>query len=194
MSEMEVFENESIPVTYCLEDAKTCPKYCDAMPIERLLTFYYFQNDKPQLASLISENIRNHFHFKEQSTPKQLALDDKKAKEILTEMIEQGILKKMNNFIGVYRVFVDFFKYPTKYSHFCSRIMKLGLKLKDKPLDYQKLYYGIQKGMQAPSILCKPYEYWEKYEAKEGENYTVFEHHKAVADALIGILREKKLL
>ncbi|MBR2183956.1 MAG: hypothetical protein IJ897_00820 [Prevotella sp.] len=194
MSEMEVFENESIPVTYCLEDAKTCPKYCDAMPIERLLTFYYFKNNKSKLASLISEDIRNHFHFKEQTTPKQLTLDDENAKEILTEMIEQGILKRMNNFIGVYRVLVDYFRYPKTYSHFCSCIIKLGLKLKDKPLNYQKLYDGIQKGMQAPSILGKPYKEWEKYKGKEGENYTVFEHHKAVADALISILREKRIL
>ena len=194
MSDMEDFENESIPVTYCVVHAKSLPNYSYAVYIEKMLLTYFYDNGKPNLASLLSENIHNYFHLKEQTTPKQLTLDNEKAKEILTEMIEKGVIKKMNNFIGVYRVLVDYFKYPRSFSQFCSCIIRLGLKLKDEPLEYQKLYDGIQKGMQAPSILRKSYEYWEKYEAKEGENYTVFIHHKAVADALISILREKEIL
>ena len=61
MSDLEEFEGENLPVSYCLEEAMSCPEYRDAMPLERLLSRYFFMRGDVRLGSLVSDVIRRHF-------------------------------------------------------------------------------------------------------------------------------------
>lgn len=192
MSDMEEFENESIPVTYCLEDAMSSPEYRYAMPIERLLSSYYYQKGDYRLGKLVSEVIRRHFTPPERF--QRAILSAEEAKEILTTLIKSGQIDGQYQFVAVYRIFSDFCNYPKEYTSFCKRIIDLSLELNGKQLEYKSLYQSVQKSINAHPVLSAPYKRWTEYECQEGERASTFRRQKAVADRLMKILRDRKIL
>lgn len=192
MSDIEEFANESIPVTYCLEEAKSCPEYRDAMPLERLLSFYYYKNGNARLGSLISEMIRHHFTPPERF--QRSLLNDEEAKEILTELIKTGMIDGQYHFVAVYRVLSDFCNYSKEITSFCHSIINLKLELKGELLEYKSLYQSVQKGINSHPVLPMSYKKWTEYRCKDGERASTFLRQKAVADRLMKILRDRKIL
>lgn len=192
MNDLEKFANESIPVTYCLKDAMTCPEYRDAMPIERLLSLYYYSQGNGCLASLVSDVIRRHFTPPERF--QRSILTDEQAKEILSGMIQKGMIDGMYHFVAVYRIFTDFCNFPKEYASFSHRIIELNLKLKGELLEYKSLYQSVQKGINSHSVLIMPYKRWMEYKPENDEHFSTFRRQKAVADELIKILRNRKIL
>ncbi len=192
MSDIEEFENESIPVTYCLEEAMSCPEYRDAMPLERLLSLYYFKSGNPRLGALVSEMIRRHYMPPERF--KRSILSDKMTKEILTGLIDNGTISGTYHFVAVYRILTDFCNFPKEYTSFSHRIIDLKLKMDGKLLEYNSLYQSVQKGIMSHRVLSMPYKKWTEYKPENDEHFGVFKRQKAVADALIKILRDRKIL
>jgi hypothetical protein len=192
MNDIEEFANESIPVTYCLEDAMSCPEYRDAMPIERLLSLYYFKQGNVRLGDLVSEVLRRHFTPPERF--QRAILSDEQAKEILSGLIEEGMIDGQYQFVAVYRILTDFCNFPKEYTSFSHRIINLNLKLKGELLEYKSLYQSIQKGINSHPVLIASYKRWTEYKPETDEHYSVFKRQKVVADALIKILRDKKIL
>ncbi len=192
MSDMEEFENENIPVTYCLEEALSCPEYRDAMPFERLLSLYYFKNGNAKLGALISETIRRHFTPPERF--KRSIVNDEVAKEILTSLIEKGIISGMYHFVAIYRILTDYCNFPKEYTSFSNRIIGFNLKLNGKLLEYKSLYQSVQKDIKSHPVLLMSYKKWMEYKPENDEHFSTFKRQKAVADALIKILRNRKIL
>ena len=192
MSDMEEFENESIPVPYCLEEAMSCPEYRDAMPLERLLSLYYFKKGNARLGSLISDKIRRHFSPKDNSN--KTILTDDMTKEILSVLIEMGMISGKYHFVAVYRILTDFCHFPKEYTSFSHRIISYNLKIDGQLLEYDSLYQSVQKGIKSHPVLIMSYKKWTEYVAEDDEHFTTFSRQKAVADALIKILRDKKIL
>lgn len=192
MSDIEEFKNEIIPVPYCLEEAMSCPEYRDAMPLERLLSLYYFKNGNARLGALVSEMIRRHFTPPERF--KRSILSDEVAKEILSGLIEKGIISGMYHFVGVYRILTDFCNFPKEYTSFSHRIIGFNLKLDGELLEYKSLYQSVQKGILSHPVLPMSYKRWTEYKPENDEHFGIFKRQKAVADALIKILRHRKIL
>lgn len=192
MSDLEEFRDERIPVTYCLEEAMSCPEYRDAMPLERLLSLYYYKQGDARLGGLVSDIIRRHFTPPERF--RRSILSDDVAKEIIAGLIEQGIIAGMYHFVAVYRVLTDFCNFPKEYTSFCQRIVSLELRLDGLPLEYKSLYQSVQKGIQSHPVLNTPYKRWTEYRPETDEHFNTFRRQKAVADALMKILRDKKIL
>lgn len=192
MSNIEEFKNESIPVPYCLEEAMSLPEYRDAMPLEQLLSVYYYRNGNNRLGMLVSEVIRRHFTPPERF--KRSILSDEVAKEILTGLIEKGIIDGMYHFVAIYRILTDFCNFPKEYTSFSHRIIDLNLKLKGKVLEYDGLYQSVQKSINSHSVLSMPYKKWIEYKPENDEHFNTFRRQKVVADALMKILRDKKIL
>jgi hypothetical protein len=192
MNDIEEFANESIPVTYCLEDAMSCPEYRDAMPIERLLSLYYFKQGNVRLGDLVSEVLRRHFTPPERF--QRAILSDEQAKEILTALIKEGTIANSFHFVAVYRIFTDFCNFPKEITSFSHRIIELNLKLNGKLLEYSSLYQSIQKSINSHPVLPMSYKKWTEYKPEANERYNTFKRQKAVADALIKILRDRKIL
>ena len=192
MSNIEEFESESIPVPYCLEEAMSCPEYRDALPLERLLMQYYYRNGNIKLGDLVSNMIRRHFTPPERF--KRSILSDEVAKEILTCLIEKGIIDGMYHFVGVYRILTDFCNFPKEYTSFSHRIIDLNLKLRGELLEYKSLYQSVQKGINSHRMLAMPYKKWVEHKPEMDDHFNTFKRQKAVADALIKILRDRKIL
>ncbi len=192
MNDIEEFANESIPVTYCLEDAMSCPEYRDAMPIERLLSLYFFKQGNARLGSLVSEVLRRHFTPIERF--QRSILTDELAKEILSGLIEEGVIDGQYHFVAVYRIFTDFCNFPKEFTSFSHRIIGLNLRLNGELLEYKSLYQSVQKGINSHPVLPTPYKRWMEYKPETDERYNTFKRQKAVADALIKILRDRKIL
>ena len=192
MNDLEEFASETIPVTYCLEDAMSYPQYCYAMPIEHLLSFYFFKQGNAHLGNLAIDMIRRHFRPIESF--QRSILTDEVAKEILSGLIKEGVIDGQYHFVAVYRIFTDFCNFPKEYTSFSHRIVELNLKLNGKMLEYNSLYQSVQKGIKTHSVLCSPYKRWTEYKPEKNENYTTFKRQKVVADALIKILRDRKIL
>ena len=189
---MENIDNEMIPLSYMLEYAKRQPEFRDAMYIERMLMRYYMENGRGEIAYRLSDEI--HDHYVPATRSKKAIITNEQAKEVLTSLINTGIIDMLVQFVGAYRILVDFCGYPTVMTEFCQRIIELRLVWEGKELEYKRLYQGIQKGIQALSILSAPYQEWIEYEKKTGGRATLFTRQKAVADKMIEILREKKIL
>ena len=192
MSDLQEFENESLPVRYILKEAMTCPEYRDAMPLERLLSRYYYTHGNLRLGSLVSDVIRRHFTPTERFQRSQL--DDTEAKEILTDLIKKGVIDGQYHFVAVYRVLTDFCHFPPEITSFCNRIIKYQLTLHGKQLDYKSLYQSVQKGINSHSALSSKYKYWCEYQPKDDERFSTFKRQKVVADRLVSVLRERKIL
>lgn len=192
MSDLDEFVNESIPVTYCLEEAKSCPEYRDAMPLERLLSLYFYKKGDARLGALVSEVIRRHFTPPERF--RRGILSNEEAKEILTGLIKEGIIDGQYHFVAVYRILTDFCNFPKEYTSFSHRIIELKLELKGEPLEYKSLYQSVQKGITSHYVLPMSYKKWTEYKPEKDEHFNIFSRQKAVADKLIKILRDRKIL
>ena len=192
MSDLEEFEGESLPVSYCLEEAMSCPEYRDAMPLERLLARYFFMRGDARLGSLVSDVIRRHFTPPERF--QRGLLDDAEAKEVVAGLIKSGMIDGQYHFVAVYRVLSDFCNFPKEITSFCHKIIGYNLELKGERLEYKSLYQSVQKGINAHPVLPMNYKRWTEYQLKDGERASTFLRQKAVADSLVKILRERKIL
>lgn len=189
---IEEFENERIPVTYCLEEAKSLPEYRDARPLEQMLSRYYYRNGNVKLGDLVVEIIRYNYTPPEQFN--RSSLDNEDAKEILTLLIKKGIIDGGYHFVAVYRILTDFCNFPKDYTEFSRCIIDLDLELDGKPIEFDSLRQSISKSIKSHPVLIKPYKKWTEHKPDNDEKYNLFRRQKAVADALIKILRDKKIL
>ena len=192
MSDIEEFESESIPVSFCLDEVRSCPEYRDAMPLERLLSRYYFMQGNVRLGSLVSEVIRRHFTPPERF--QRGLLSDDETKDILLGLIKTGMIDGQYHFVAVYRILSDFCNFPKEITSFCHKITGLSLELRGVPLEYKSLYQSVQKGINAHPVLPMSYKKWNEYQIRDGERASTFLRQKAVADYLVKILRERKIL
>ncbi|MBQ8154669.1 MAG: hypothetical protein IJ069_13510 [Prevotella sp.] len=192
MSDIEEFDSESIPVSFCLDEVRSCPEYRDAMPLERLLSRYYCMQGNVRLSMLVSEVIRRHFTPPERF--QRSILSDDEAREVLCGLIKTGMIDGQYQFVAVYRVLSDFCNFPKEITSFCHKIIGLALELKGEPLEYKSLYQSVQKGINAHPALPMSYKRWTEYQIKDGERASTFLRQKAVADRLMEILRKRKIL
>lgn len=192
MSDLEEFKNESLPASYCLEEAMSCPEYRDAWPLERLLSRYFFMRGDAHLGGLVSDVIRRHFTPPERF--RRGLLDDETAKEMIAGMIKRGTIDGQYHFVAVYRVLSDYCNFPKEITSFCHKIIGYGLELRGEQLEYKSLYQSVQKGVNAHPVLGMSYKRWTEYQIKDGERASTFLRQKAVADQLVRMLREKKIL
>lgn len=181
-----------IPLSFLLEYVKQSHEYSDAWPIERALFRYYSGCNRGALALRLSDEI--HDHFMPAARCKQVGISDEQAREVLTALIKTGVIGIQAQFVGVYRVLVDFGGFPAEITSFCRRIIGLGLTVDGCELEYKSFYQSIQKGILAHSVLAMPYQKWADYECKNGERASTFLRQKAVADKLIALMRDRSLL
>lgn len=181
-----------IPLSYLLEYAKQGPEYRDAMPIERALMRYYMKTGRGEMAMRLSDEIHDHFMPTQSDRPARPT--DEQLKDVLTELIDSGVIGLQTQFVGVYRILVDFCGFPSEMTSFCKRIIGMGLVFNDTQLEYKSFYQSIQKGIQSHAVLAKSYKTWEQYICKDGERASTFTRQKVVADELLKMLRDKKLL
>ena len=109
-------------------------------------------------------------------------------------MIQSGMIDGQYHFVAVYRVLSDFCNFPKEITSFCHKIIGYGLELKGERLEYKSLYQSVQKGINAHPVLPMKYKRWTEYQIKDGERASTFLRQKAVADHLVKILRERKIL
>ena len=162
-------EDELVPLSYLLEFAKKQPEYRDTMPIESMLMHYYIETGRGEMAMRLSDEIRNH--FMPISRKKQGAISDEQAKEVLTALHKTGVIGIQAQYVGVYRILVDYGGFPSEMTSFCRRIVGLGLKHDGSELEYKSFYQSIQKGILSHSVLSKPYEMWVSYKCQKGERH-----------------------
>lgn len=189
---MDNAENERIPLSYLLKYAKQGPEYRDAMPIERMLMRYYLEAGRGEMAMRLSDEIHDHFMPVGSNRPK--AITDEQAKELLVALMKTGVIGIQAQFVGVYRVLVDFGDFPAEMTSFSRRVIGLKLVFDGKELEYKSFYQSIQKGIQSHPVLPLPYKKWATYVCKEGERASTFMRQKAVADKLLELMRERNLI
>lgn len=189
---MDGIDDEMIPLSYLLEYAKQSHEYNDAWPIERALFRYYLGCNRGTLALRLSDEI--HDHFMPAARNKRVGITDEQARDVLTALIETGVIGIQAQFVGVYRVLVDFGGFPTEITSFCRRVIGLGLKFDGCALEYKSFYQSVQKGIQTHSVFAMPYKKWADYECKTDERASTFLRQKAVADKLIALMRDRNLL
>ena len=180
--------------------AKSRPSYEYAKPIEDFLYWQFREKGTPEIFAQI-DSIPQHF--------KQLNAEleaDRIAKIVMQRMNPQLYLRKIKvtdeqianaivevmilfavgtQWVGIYRILVDFCDFPMEITAFCERISQLCL---PDDISFKCTYQSIQKPLGG--IFAKPYYDWENYHP--AADRTIFERQKKVADKLYKLLKIKE--
>lgn len=186
----------SIDLEEMIGYAKSLPSWEDARPIANYLNWQFRNNGTPDVFARIDSIAR---YFKEQGEQAvaerirrqlemrfqkmlglpEINLSDEQVVAALMEVIPLTCFD--NQWVALYRILVDFCKFPSEIQAFCDRIdvCLAGRKL-SRPCRYQ----NIQKYLTG--ILAKPYKQWLTY---EGHQDTGFKRQKRVAEKFLAIIR-----
>lgn len=186
-------ENEEhIPLNYMLDYVRNLGQTSEARVIERMLMLYYLEQGKGDIAYRLSGKINETIRPVRHNSVR--AVDDAQLKEVIQDILSSGLISVLTQFIGIYRILVDYFDFPKAYTDFCHRIERLGLLYNGKPIEYKSLYQAIQKGIVEPNVLSKPYSEWQQYgQSADGDAYK-FTRAKQVADKFVEVLKRRNLL
>ncbi|MBQ8988288.1 MAG: hypothetical protein IJ067_01180 [Prevotella sp.] len=191
---------ENRPFSIDLEEmigyAKSLPTWEDARPIANYLNWQFRNSGTPEVFARIDSISR---HFKEQGEEAiaervrrqlemrfqkmlglpEINLSDEQAVTALMEVMP--LISFDNQWVAIYRILVDYCKFPSEIQAFCHHIDNcLAGRRLSRPCRYQ----NIQKYLTG--ILAKPYKQWLAY---EGHQDTGFNRQKRVADKFLAIVR-----
>ena len=148
---------------------------------KELFTLYEFMMKHEALKNL------NQKKDKPEREPDMETSDEKIAKciaQLMNEYDESGnwLIRQKSQWIGIYRILVDYCHFNSEYKSFVSRINKL-----DGALTWRVpcTYDAIQK---TSGIFTQPYSNW-KEEKFKGKYISVFTKNKDVADRFLFILK-----
>ena len=186
----------SIDLEEMISYAKSLPSWEDARPIANYLNWQFRNSGTPEVFARIDSIAR---YFKEQGEQamaerirRQIEMRFQKMLglpeiNLSDEQVVAALMEVMpltgfdNQWVALYRILVDFCKFPSEIQAFCDRIDEClaGRKL-SRPCRYQ----NIQKYLTG--ILAKPYKQWLAY---EGHEDTGFKRQKRVAEKFLSIIR-----
>lgn len=178
--------------------AKSRPSYEYAKPIEDFLYWQFRNKGTPELFAQI-DSIAQHFKQRnaEQEAEKIVQMVMRRMKpqvdlrkiKVTNSQITKAIEEVISLFavgtqwVGIYRILVDFCGFPAEITAFCEQIEQLCL---SDDISYKCTYQSVQKPMGG--ILARAYTDWLNYHPSSDR--TVFERQKKVADRMYQLLKE----
>ena len=186
----------SIDLDEMIGYAKSLPSWEDARPIANYLNWQFRNNGTPEVFARIDSISR---HFKDQSEQAvaerirrqleirfqkvlglpEINLSNEQTVAALMEIIP--LINFENQWVAIYRILVDYCKFPNEIQAFCNQIDDC---LIGRTLSHPCKYQNIQKYLTG--ILAKPYKLWITY---DGSHDIAFKRQKRVADKFLAILR-----
>lgn len=178
--------------------AKSRPSYEYAKPIEDFLYWQFREKGTPEIFAMI-DSISQHFKERNEEIAAERIANmvmkrmqpqvEMRKIQVTDEQIIEAIKAVMvffsvgTQWVAIYRILVDFCKYPEEYTDFCEKIDTLKL---PNDLSFPCSYQAIQKPMGG--IYARPYSEWINYHPAKDD--VVFKRQKKVADKLYQFLKE----